>query len=79
VLSNIVTTRADRVAGSAVRAEHGSVTVEEFEITTGTGVVVQTSAVEDVVGLVGSVTNITPNKSSDNYEPLGSGFCLKVV
>jgi hypothetical protein len=60
MVSDSVSTSADWVTGSAVGAENRGIAVEESEVLRGTGVLLLAGTVENVVGLVGSVHNVTP-------------------
>lgn len=60
-------TGADWVSSCAVRAEDRRVAIKTCEVLGTTGVLLLVSAVKDVVWLVGSVHNVTPEKGSSNY------------
>jgi hypothetical protein len=70
MVSDSVSTSADWVTGSAVGAEDWGVAVEESEVLRGTGVLLLVGTVKNVVGLVGSVHNVTPEESGSNLESL---------
>jgi hypothetical protein len=70
MVGDVATTSADWVTGSAVGAEDTSVAVEQSKVLSGTGVLLLVRAVEDVVGLVGGVHHITPDKSGGNLDML---------
>lgn len=63
VLSNVGAVGTYWVAGSAVRTENRGVAVETGEVVGAAGVLLQTRAVEDVVGLVGGVHDVAPEES----------------
>jgi hypothetical protein len=66
VLADIVALGADRVSLGAVRAQDRCVLVQAREGVSAAAVLLQTSAVEDVVWLVSHVHNIAPEESSSN-------------
>jgi hypothetical protein len=66
VVGNGVSAGADWVAGCAVGTEDGRVTVETGEVIGLAAVGLLAGAVEHVVGLVGSVHDITPEESGTN-------------
>ena len=64
MLRDVVAVGADWVTGSAVRAQDGRVAVEALKVGTSTGPGLLVGTIENVVWLVGSVLDITTQKSS---------------
>lgn len=67
MLLNVVSTSADWVAGSAVGAEHRGPAVEAGEVGASARGGLLVSAIKNVVGLVGSVLDITPDEDGSDW------------
>jgi hypothetical protein len=67
VVSDDVAAGTHGVAGGAVGAEDTGVAVKAGEVVGGTGVGLEGSAREGVVGLVGGVQDIAPEESSTDW------------
>jgi hypothetical protein len=73
VISNNVSSGANWVSACAVVAENGSVAVEEREVCGTARVGLLVGAIEDVVGLVGSVHDVAPEESGSDGLAGGRG------
>ena len=67
MLGDVVTASADGITRPAVVTENRCICVETREAVCIAGVRLQGGSVEDVVGLVGSVSGVSPYNSSSNF------------